>query len=442
MDTPFLNDFDFQNEKFWKQKIQFSLEGEDYVQKLIKKSIEGIDVKPFYHHENFKKLKLPNYSTDLKICQTIFISNENTANKIATKAIEEGAQSILFIVSKRFNYKNLLKGLENIELQFEFLFFDKNFIQEGIEFCKNQTSFFNIDPIGQLAKTGNWHSSQKGDFEALKPLLKTTSQKTRLLTVNTSIYKNAGASIIQELAYGIAHGIEYLNYYGKSIENLIQFKFSVGHNYFFEIAKLRAFRYLWNLIGETFLIDNSNIPIFSSPSKRNKTILHSEKNLFKTATECASAILGGTNTIQNFSHTELYKRKNNTDESIARQQLQTLIYENDIAGTTLNTENSYFIEDLTFNITEKVLLLVKILEKQGGFLKLLSKETINNHIKKTEKKEVLLFNNRELKNNQKPLEKSISFEIYPFKKKQFFKTSITPIIEKRLYEKEEKTKLT
>ena len=92
-----------------------------------------------------------------------------------------------------------------------------------------------------------------------------------MISVDTGLYQNAGAGIAQQLAYGLAHANEYLNNFKNKINNSIVFKFSLSGNYFFEIAKLQAFRIIWDSLTKHHGND-INCHIVSSPSKRNKTI--------------------------------------------------------------------------------------------------------------------------------------------------------------------------
>ena len=100
MSKSLFNDFEGVSSKAWKQKIQVDLKGADYNDTLIWKTNEGIDVKPFYHPDEFDSLPEVSNSkaTEWKICQSITVEDAKEANKTAINAIERGAESILFIV--------------------------------------------------------------------------------------------------------------------------------------------------------------------------------------------------------------------------------------------------------------------------------------------------------------------------------------------------------
>ena len=98
MSKPLFNEFEGVSSKAWKQKIQVDLKGADYNDTLIWQTNDGIDVKPFYHSDEFDVL--PDVSgsnaTNWKICQFIEVNEVSEAYDLAKDAIERGAESILF----------------------------------------------------------------------------------------------------------------------------------------------------------------------------------------------------------------------------------------------------------------------------------------------------------------------------------------------------------
>mgnify|MGYP000966026754 CR=1 FL=1 len=157
--------------------------------------------------------------------------------------------------------------------------------------------YFSTDIIGNLIKTGNWYSNLNTDFNTLDNILK-TAKPNFVISVNSEIYQNAGANSVQQIAYGLAHANEYLNKFGGNIAQKIQFKFAISSNYFFEIAKIRAFRYLYQLISEQYNTSCS-AQVFVEPSFRNKTSDSYNNHVQRFSTEFMSGIIGGANTISN-----------------------------------------------------------------------------------------------------------------------------------------------
>ena len=176
----------------WKQKIQFDLKGADYNETLLTKTNEGITIKPFYHSDEFEKLIIPLSKEDFKICQKIVISSEDEANLKAVNATNKGANAVKFVAKKPFNAALLFKNLlsKNIEFHFEFEFLSEDFINELNELLKNETFFYNIDIIGKLARTGNWHKSLNDDFKILEAIIK-KNPSSFILGVNDDIYQKS-----------------------------------------------------------------------------------------------------------------------------------------------------------------------------------------------------------------------------------------------------------
>lgn len=451
MTKPLFKDFESASSKAWKQKIQFDLKGADYNDTLIWKTNEGIDVKPFYHADEFNEL--PNisdtYTTNWSIGQTIEVTNAIEANTKAVDAIERGAESLQFIIhSEDISIQNLLKNINTVKIPIyvETLFLSSAFVKKCV--TENPHICFNTDIIGHLAKTGNWHANLKEDHTQFDAIVKTTNQ----LYIDISLYQNAGASSIQQLAYGLAQTNEYLNHLENNIESeakqslSITFNVAVGSNYFFEIAKLKALRLLWATLAESYNYKLECI-INVTPSKRNKTIYDYNVNLLRTTTECMSAVLGGANTVFNTAYDNLYHESNEFGERISRNQLLILKKESYFDAVNNPSDGSYYIENLTQQLAEKALVVFKDIEANGGFLSQLKEGTIQRKIKESAAKEQTDFDNGKttlLGINKHPnindrmkndLEKS------PFMKIEKRKTLIEPIIEKRLSEKLEINRL-
>lgn len=431
----------------WKQKIQADLKGADYNETLLTKTNEGITIKPFYHADEFEKLTIPLAEEDFKICQKIIISDESDANSKAVDATNKGANSLKFIAKKPFNAELLFRNLlaKKIEFHFHFEFLSEAFINELAELLKNETVFYNIDIIGKLARTGNWHKSLNDDFKTLEAIIH-KNPAAFILSVNADIYQNAGANAVQQVAYALAVANEYLTRFGAEIAQKIQFNFAVGNNYFFEISKIRAFKYVYNLMLSQY-DTNANALVFAEPSLRNKTIYDYNVNLLRTTTECMSAILGGANTISNCAYDALFHDSNDFGDRIARNQLLILKEESYFKHGQQISTNSYYIESITKQFAEKALDIFKDIEKKGGFLTQLKEGIVQRKIKENAQKEQAQFDAGELVllgTNKYPNEKDhMKHELLvnPFVARNPQKTLIIPIIPVRLSEKLEQKRL-
>jgi methylmalonyl-CoA mutase len=451
MATNLFDDFNPVSSKEWKQKIQFELNGADYNETLIWNSPEDIKVKPFYHKDEFTKAyPVSTKATEFKICQNIFVYDVEKSIERALDSINRGAESLRFTIENdTIDIEKLLAKLplEKVTLYFNLTFLSIDFVKkiEIIAKEKNATIFCNLDPIGQLAKDGNWFiTKEKNNFETLN-LLSKEETTTSIISINSALYQNAGANMVQQIAYSLAHANEYFNKIA-ILNQPIVFEVAVGTNYFFEIAKLRALRLLFNIIAKEYN-HNLDCHIIVSPTKRNKTLYDYNVNMLRTTTECMSAILGGANAIANLPYDALYHKDNEFGDRIARNQLLILKHESYFDKVNNPADGSYYIENITNQLAEKSLVLFKDIEANGGFLKQLNDGLIKRKIQESADKEQELFDaGKEIllgtnKYPNKDDRMKHDLELFPFVKQNPRKTLITPIIEKRLSEKIEQERL-
>ena len=251
--------------KQWKQKIQVDLKGADYNDTLIWKSLEGIDVKPFYHKDDFNDAftKIPGQPNDWSIIQQVFIDDETISNHLIIDALSRGAEGVYLSAEKTFSITKVFDKIpfKGTTVYFQLNFLDENFIQKLIAFfdSKEATVFYNVDIIEHLCRDGNWFSSLETDHQILENLVRNNTTQS-ILGVDSSIYQNAGANMVQQLAYSIAHTNEYLNHFQDSKSLQLNFKVAVGSNYFFEIAKIRALRLLYATIASACNMNEDRRP--------------------------------------------------------------------------------------------------------------------------------------------------------------------------------------
>ena len=459
MSKPLFKDFNSVTSKEWKQKIQVDLKGADYNDTLIWKTNEGIDVKPFYHSDqSSNSSQISNTeSTKWKISQSIDVTDPNKANLIAIDAITRGAESISFTLeSENISIEDLLKNINTREtpIHFNTHFLSSDFVANVLSFTTTtnenatNTVTFNADIIGNLANTGNWFNNLKDDHAKFIAIVKQTNQ----LYVDLSLYQNAGATAIQQLAYALAHTNEYVNHLDTVLTDAqkqsltIIFNVAVGSNYFFEIAKTKALRQLWATLASEYNF-NTTCKIVATPSLRNKTIYDYNINMLRTTTECMSAVLGGANTICNQPYNTLFQESTEFGERISRNQLLILKKESYFNAVNNPADGTYYIENLIQQMAEKSLDIFKDIERNNGFLKQLKEGTIQRKIKTSASKEQADFNTGKitlLGTNKHPnLDDKMknSLEKHPFLRVKKRKTLIEPIIQKRLSEQLEISRL-
>ena len=449
MENKLFDSFEKVSSKQWKQKIQYELKGADYNDTLVWESLEGIKVKPFYHQDELElKLSANGNDKPFTILQNIFVHDVAKSNKRALETLNRGAESIRFTIENdSISLEELMQNLPKEKTTYFFClsFLSIEFATKVTEFAtKNKYQFIlQLDPIHQLGKDGNWFENLDKDFQKLNQInQKATSS---FITIDSSLYQNAGANMVQQLAYTLAHINEYFN----RIENIkqpITIEVAVGSNYFFEIAKLRALRLLFKTLANEYN-HISDCIIIATPTKRNKTLYDYNVNLLRTTTECMSTILGNADYISNLPYDSLYHKDNEFGDRIARNQLLILKHESYFDAVNNAADGSYYIEEITNQLAEKALLLFKDIEANGGLITQFIEGTIQKKISESAAKEqewfdsgkeVLLGTNKHPNKNDKMKH---DLELYPFVKQNPRKTLISPIIEKRLAEKMEQERL-
>lgn len=447
-DTTLFREFESVSSKQWKQQIQYELKGADYNETLVWESPEGIKTKPFYHIDEFESATHFNASKHpFNIVQRIFVHDVKKSNQRATESLNRGAESIYFTI------ENDMVSLDELMLNlpvtptyyFKLPFLSKGYVEKISAFATQHhyRCIVLSDPIGQLVTDGNWFSNLETDFENLQQL--NANAAIPIVSVNSEIYHNAGATITQQLAYTLAHVNEYFNRI-PHLKSPITLEIAVGSNYFFEIAKIRALRLLFKKLAHEFHHE-FDCHIIATPGKRNKTLYDYNVNMLRTTTECMSAVLGGADAVSNLPYDALYHKDNEFGDRIARNQLLILKHESYFDKVQNPAEGSYYIESISYQLAEKALALFKDIETGGGLITQLIEGTIQRKVAEAAQKEQEAFNNGQevlLGTNKYPNKNDRmkdSLELYPFVKQNPRKTLIAPLIERRLAEQKEQERL-
>ena len=231
--------FDIISDKEWKNKVQVELKGLEYNETLVWGTNDQINVKPLYTKDDvdYSAIQpLPRNSKDWKII------SKYTGNINQDYSFLYG----YLIPQKSFNEKIELPNYLDL-----FIEFDGSTDLKSLENIPN-LKYLDLDIYGYLAQNGLWQNdSQKASKALVKEVIELKNFE-KVISIQADVYQNAGANHVQQLAITLAHAVEYLENFGADIADKIYFKFAVGSNYFFEVAKLRAFRFLWKLILEQY----------------------------------------------------------------------------------------------------------------------------------------------------------------------------------------------
>ena len=403
----------------WMDKIKTELKGADFNKRLVWKTYEGFDVKPFYRMEDVENLKYINtlpgefpYLRGTKIRnnnwlvrQDIEVTNYSEANRKVLAILMKGIDSLGFIITDaesidKKNFDLLLERifLGGVEINIssrgkakEILDLLINYVRKSRSDPEEYQGAIETDPLGRLMVNGTLCIPTGEGLDYLASLIKSSASLPhfRMINIDASNFNNAGADIVQELAFGISMGSEYLAQMTQrrlSVDlaaSKIGFCFGTGSNYFPEIAKLRAARLLWSVVINGFHpenIEKIRMNIHCVTSKWNKTVYDPYVNLLRTQTEAMSAILGGADSLTVEPFDIVFRNPDEFSERIARNQQLILKEEAYFDKVADPAAGSYYIENLTNLIAENAWKLFLEVEEKGGFLSCLKSGFIQNII--------------------------------------------------------------
>ncbi len=188
--------------------------------------------------------------------------------------------------------------------------------------------------------------------------------------------QEAGATNVQELAYTIADGIEYVRTAidsGLDVDQFaprLSFFFAIGMNFFMEIAKLRAARILWaTLMKEKFAPRDQRSLMLRTHCQTSGVSLTSKdpyNNIMRTTVEAMSAVLGGTQSLHTNAFDEALGLPTEFSAGIARNTQLVIQEETGITNVVDPLAGSYYIESLTNELVEAAMLLIDEVEEMGG----------------------------------------------------------------------------
>ncbi|MHA7887026.1 MULTISPECIES: methylmalonyl-CoA mutase [Roseicyclus] len=190
--------------------------------------------------------------------------------------------------------------------------------------------------------------------------------------------QEAGANLVQELAYTLADGREYVRAAidaGMDVDKFagrLSFFFAIGMNFFMEAAKLRAARTLWHRIMTEFGAKSDRSKMLRTHCQTSGVSLQEQdpyNNVIRTAYEAMSAVLGGTQSLHTNALDEAIALPTEFSARIARNTQLILQEETGVTKVVDPLAGSYYVEALTNDLIEKAWALIEEVEEMGGMTK-------------------------------------------------------------------------
>jgi methylmalonyl-CoA mutase len=227
-------------------------------------------------------------------------------------------------------------------------------------------------PDSAPVSTG-WNPLTNLDFAA--KVLRTTPPALVPFTIEGSAFGESGATAVEEVGFTLAAAVDFLaEMQSRNVEidraaASIEFSFAIGANYFFQIAKFRAFRMLWARAVESFggTVEGARARIQARTSRWNKTLYDSHINILRATTEAMSAILGGADSVTVAAFDECYKTPDEASRRLARNTQIILKREALLAHVADPGAGSYCLEVITDFIAHEGWQSMQMVEADGGF---------------------------------------------------------------------------
>ncbi len=403
----------------WEEVITADLKGADYERKLVWRTGEGFNVRPYYRAENLEDLHFlgsqagefpyvrgTHAHNRWRIHQTVTVADPVAANAEALKLLGSGVDSLGFHITKAdFSAKELDVLLHEIHLPAVDLVFCGEKMgaladlvlakieKEGIA-KEDAHVMFCIDPLVKgLTSKGDFCSPDgKECFARIADLVRKTKEykHIRIVSVSAQIFGNSGSTIVEELAFALSAGHDYLVRLmeaGLTIDEAarkLRFSFSVTSNYFLEIAKLRAARMLWANIVKGYNPEKNcagKMMIHAETSRWNQSVYDPYVNMLRGTTEAMSAAIGGVHSLEVTPFDRAFEAPTEFAKRIARNVELLLKHESHFDQVVDPAGGSYYIENLTQSIATEAWKLFLEIEEKGGYTEAYKAGTIVEKVK-------------------------------------------------------------
>lgn len=390
----------------WKQQVIKDLKGKSFDQNLTWIIDENIQIKSYFNADEvaelpIKSMQQSQYQRFTKTWsnrEIIKYKSEKDTNSLIVSVLEAGAESFLIDFSGVFELEfEINKLLRNIKISDTPFFFkvENNALNlvNALQIIApyHWKGGIDNDILGRYFSTGNYDKTQWGTMSKILGIVQNFTN-FKMLIINGNIFHNSGANIGQELAFTLSSAIEVLDKMTQQNISLpiiiqkLEFSISVGTNYFAEIAKIRALKFLWRkILVEGYGLDEKEIPIIAihcTTSSFYNSSISPHTNMLRATTEAMSAVIGGCDALSIRTYDETFQESDEFSRRVSRN-ISTILKEESYFDKVIDpSAGSYFIENLTFEIAENAFKLLQEVENKGGIVEAFKQNFIQNEIKR------------------------------------------------------------
>jgi methylmalonyl-CoA mutase len=363
----------------WEAAIAHDLKGADYEKRLIWRSDEGLAVKPYYRAEDLKDLACMDTAPgafpyrrgtrttgDWQIREKIDAVDSETANREACAAVAAGAVGIAFSgvsIESKADLGVLFATLDEIPIHFERA--DAGLSRLLLETLRAKRRAARISTgCDALASVDFAAEVIGGAPDGFVPF-----------TIHGDAFEEAGATAAEEVGFTLAAGVDFLGaMQDRDVEAgraaaALEFSFAMGSNYFFQIAKLRAFRMLWARAVESFdgARSEARAHIVAHTSRWNKTVYDPHVNILRATTEAMAAVLGGADSVMVAPFDACYEVSDGASRRLARNTQLLLKNEAWMGRAADAAGGSYYVETVTDFLAREGWKIMQGIEAHGGY---------------------------------------------------------------------------
>jgi methylmalonyl-CoA mutase len=412
----------------WRKIVDAELKGAPFEKRMFSATYEGITLKPIYRSEDVANLphvrSFPGQAPFVRgssaagylqhpwdISQEIHSSSPAEFNQAARNSLSRGLNALNMVLDKATRHgldpdwalphdvgcgglsiatvEDLGKALEGIDLEKVSLFVRSGasampfavllaaLLRKRKQPPSGLRGCVEMDPLGVLSHEGSLPQSLPGGYREMAALTRWAvahAPSLQTICVHSRAWHESGASAVQELAFTLATGVEYLREMSSheldanAVGPRVRFAITVGENFFMEIAKLRALRLLWARAVEAFGGDAKaqRTWLHVRTSHWNKTVYDAHNNILRATVEAFAGVAGGCDSMQVGAFDEIFRPPDDFGQRLARNTQLVLQKECEMAHVIDPAGGSWYVETLTAELAARAWSLFQEIEKRGG----------------------------------------------------------------------------